>query len=149
MEIVLTKNNLPALWEKGGGRTNSGTAQVIAGHWGERLPPIFYREGKLCGEHALFIVHPGSVIVYARHHNQDMKIRVSRVKTISLTTQTLECDVLYVYEAGQWDIEPPGCFLLAIEAAKEKAGCYHCDAAHYLQKERVTKRASQYLEIIR
>lgn len=43
IELTITKKGLPALWESGGGATNTGSATIIAGPNGEKLVPIYVR----------------------------------------------------------------------------------------------------------
>lgn len=84
MRLEITKKGLPALWEQGGGATNTGDATIIAGRKGEPLRPIYVAtRGQLsCSSHALFVVEPGCYLVHADHHRWDFEISVNRVADI-------------------------------------------------------------------
>jgi len=55
MQAEKTAKGFPALWEEGGGYTNTGSAIIIAGSAGEPLRPFYIRRrGHLAnGQHAL------------------------------------------------------------------------------------------------
>lgn len=45
-----TRSGLPALWEKGGGRSNTGSAVIVAGPAGKKKRPVNIRRwGHLAG----------------------------------------------------------------------------------------------------
>ena len=64
---------LPALWERGGGMTNTGGATIICGPQGRPKRPVYIRRaGHLaCDDHALFVVRPGDHVIRASHHRGD------------------------------------------------------------------------------
>ncbi len=132
--IVRTRRGLPALWEEGGGRSNTGVATIIAAPDGGKLRPVYVnRRGHLaCGQHALFIVRPSYVVVLADHHRRDFEISVVRIDEI------LDDHVVFTklagYSLGEWDNdEVAEKFAAAIAAAKQKATCYHCRCVHYAE----------------
>jgi len=131
-----TRRGHPALWEKGGGYTNTGHAQIVAGPSGEPLRPIYVRRrGYLAnGEHALFPVCEGMVVVKAGHHRRDFRITVLRIKEIRKTESGWEADaeIIGLFDQGEWEPTPPKELEAAIEAAKDKATCYHCRSPHYI-----------------
>jgi len=136
IELTLTKKGHPAMWEEGGGLSNTGWAIIVAGPNGERLEPIYVRRaGHLAGrQHALFVVKVGYIVVKAYHHRRDFTIKVYRIASIDLgdpENKTAEFEVLHEFSRGEWDIEPPDNLLDAIEAARAKATCYHCRSPHY------------------
>jgi len=81
LRLDVTKKGLPAIWESGGGSTNTGSAQIVAGPNGEKLTPIYVRRaGSLSNsEHALFRAEEGMMVIGASHHRRDFTIRVWRV----------------------------------------------------------------------
>ncbi len=137
IKIERTKKGLPALWEYGGGKTNTGYARIIANGDGSPKKPVYIRRrGPLANEdHALFIIAPGDIIVQASHHREDFAIHVLRIAGIREEENTAILEQIYEYDMGEWDVEPPKYLLPAIEAAKEKAVCYHCRSPHYIKTE--------------
>jgi ribosomal protein S27E len=130
-----TAKGFPALWEQGGGYSNTGEAQIIAGPQGERLKPIYIRTKghRANGKHALFIVQPGYHIVSVDYWNKQdppYNIAVYQIQRFfefqpnpdKPDTQLLalaEVKEPYIY------LEP------AINAAIAKVRCYHCRKPHY------------------
>lgn len=149
--VTITKKGHVALWEEGGGNTNTGDAQVIAGSQGEPLTPIYIkRRGHLaCGQHALLPVGEGVWVIRADHHRHDYEVVVawvdgqelrSRMKKIreqgdDPTTYYYTFPLAYSFNQGEWDKEPPEFLAAAIAAAKEKAACYHCRQPHFIKSE--------------
>ena len=157
MKLEATKRGLPAIWECGGGATNTGNSQVVAGENGERLKPIYIkRSGSLSnGEHALFIVKEGVVIIESDHHRKDFTGKILRIKEIMKVPcdriHTAETDPCYICEGrgwnfeatvelvaefsqGEWSIEVPENLLPALNAGAEKALCYHCREPHFVEE---------------
>lgn len=120
----ITQKGFPALWECGGGYSNTGNAQLIAAPDGSPLRPVYVRlRGNLaCGEHGLFIIEPGTIVVNAEHHRSDFRIKVSRV--IDAFQGLLE--VFHQFDQGEWDTDIPECLVPVVDAAKRKATTYHC-----------------------
>lgn len=133
MEIRLyfTKKGYPALWEKGGGMTNTGFSQIVCNADGSPKEPIYVaRRGHLAnGEHALFIISEGDIVIQADHHRGDFEISVLKITAIG--DETAKVETLHQFDMGEWDVEPHEYLLPAIEAAKEKALCYHCRSPHF------------------
>jgi len=73
-----TQKGFPALWESGGGYTNTGEAQIICASDGAPKKPIYIRRrGQLANkEHALFAIKDGDVVITANHHRDDFEIVV-------------------------------------------------------------------------
>jgi hypothetical protein len=187
LNLEQTKKGYPAVWEDGGGCTNTGSAQIVAGPQGEALAPIYIRRrGHLAGgQHALFPAKEGQVVVQADHHREDFEMFVYRISQIREEVENQECgfclirwrqelwessknlddwyekiqksfspysdcqecggsgqvshkelvaDLILIahFDMGEWDKEPPQELIAAIEAAKEKATCYHCRSPHYI-----------------
>ena len=84
IKIERTKKGFPALWECGGGYTNTGEAQIIASSTGGPKKPVYIRRaGQLANrEHALFVIQPGDIIIRANHHREDFNIEILQVEKI-------------------------------------------------------------------
>ncbi|WP_374712972.1 hypothetical protein [Symbiobacterium terraclitae] len=123
---------LPALWEHGGGYSNTGGATIIANGRGQPKRPVYIRRaGQLaCAEHALFVVRPGDHIVEAAHHREDFSVRIQRIESIH--GEAAEVVTIAHFDMGEWDRpEVAAQFEAAVEAARAKATCYHCREPHY------------------
>lgn len=138
MEIGIhkTKRGLPALWEEGGGYSNTGRAVIIAGSQGEALTPLYIRRGgHLAGrEHALFVIKPGYFIIKAYQSRCDFHILIYVIQSINTEKGIAEIELKHEFDEGEWDVEPPDFLKDAISAAKKKALCYHCRSPHYYYK---------------
>lgn len=84
IKILKTKRGLPALWESGGGASNTGSAQIICSRDGSPKKPLYIRgAGHLaCAEHALFVVCMNDLIIHANHHRGDFTITVASLGRI-------------------------------------------------------------------
>ncbi len=135
IDIELTKKGHPALWEKVGGMSNTGYATIIAGVKGEKLTPAYVnRRGHLaCGKHALFIIKEGYHIILSDHHRRDFEIEVYRITSIDKKEQLANLEMVCEYSQGEWDVKPPKFLYNAIDAAVDKASCYHCRETHYAE----------------
>ena len=107
IRIEKTKKGYPALWEAGGGSTNTGEATIIAGKNGEAKQPIYIRRrGQLANcRHALIPVDVGDYTISAKHHRRDFEISVYRITEISKEEASIE--KLREYSMGEWDNCPP------------------------------------------
>jgi hypothetical protein len=134
MRIVRTKSGLPALWEEGGGYTSTGFARLIAGPNGEKLRPIYTRtRGHLaCGEHALFVIKPGYLVVEASR-GRDPEIAIYRIE--GFNEDEAKVTRLHHWSMGEWDVPPPAHLEPLIKAAKAKARDYHCRSPYWLREE--------------
>jgi len=134
LDIERTGKGLPALWECGGGYTNTGYAQVIAGEYGEMLTPVYIPKGGPLanGNHALFVVREGTVVVTVIQKHGDASVQVWRIKGIINDKFTTE--LITEYRLGEWTTDHvkwhPG-IKAAVQAAVDKASCYHCREPHY------------------
>ena len=65
--IERSKRGIPCMWECGGGYSNTGESQIIAGKNGEAKQPIYIRRrGELaCCEHALIPISVGDYVISA------------------------------------------------------------------------------------
>ena len=151
IEIERTKKGFPALWESGGGYSNTGKATIVAGPNGEKKAPIYTRQrGHLaCANHALFIVHEGDIVIRSSHHRGDFHHEVYRL--IAIRGDEAELELIAEFSHGQWDPgplgqkleadlarmaagEPPTMELSsAVQMAESKATCSHCREPHYVR----------------
>lgn len=136
-----TKRGYAAMWECGGGLTNTGRAQIITGRDGEKRRPVYVRtRGHLAsGDHALLTVHNGFYVVNAGHHRGDFTISVWRIVKTSVedidgekwdTKATLE--LVNRFDDGEWNVPLDAKFEAAVEAARNKARAYHTRHAYYI-----------------
>lgn len=124
IEITITKKGIKCLWEKGGGYTNIGSAQIIADMFGEAKRPVcIRRSGELaCQEHALIPVRTNDYVITVSHSSRDGDtFEINRIVEIGDTT--LKCEEV---------TEIPACLLPAIDAGLQKASDYHCRNAYYI-----------------
>jgi len=134
IEIERTKKGYPALWECGGGCRNTGEATIIASPSGGPKKPAYIRHrGSLANaHHALIILEVGDYIIEANHHREDFEIAIYRV--LNFEEETAVVEQVNCFSMGEWDKEPPAYLEAAIQAAKEKATCYHCREPHYIDE---------------
>lgn len=140
--IERSKKGLPVMWEMGGGATNTGDSQVIAGPQGEALTPLYIKTGGHLagGQHALFVVGAGTIVVSTYHHRGDFKITVSQLtgafgKPDEYGREEAEAEELCHFSRGEWGEKDPDDFGCreAVQAATDKAQCYHCREPHFMQ----------------
>lgn len=214
MKIERTKKGFPALWECGGGYTNTGEATIIASSNGAPKKPVYVRRrGHLAnGQHALFILEKGDYIIECNHHRRDFNIYVHKItdfktkkyfvvkdyfilkekiseeefeeiygiaydkyikgksseingltryyelptgeycrkdswdwcKEIEIYRKKTEqkevtedlaiTELVHEFSWGEWDAELPAYLEAAVQAAMEKATCYHCREPHYIDE---------------
>jgi hypothetical protein len=123
------------MWESGGGYTNTGGAVIIANADGTAKEPVYIRKrGSLaCGNHALFVIREGDMVIKAGHHRRDFEIRVWRIDQI--LEEEARLTLTHEYSWGEWDAELPPFLEAAVQAAVEKATCYHCREPHYVVRD--------------
>ena len=132
--IELTKKGYPAIWEQGGGLTNTGTATLVSDHNGKPKSPVYVRaRGNLANsQHGLFIIEKGSLIIVADHQRNDFTIKVYRVYNINMKAKFAEMVLESEFSKGEWSDDDVALeFKDLIDKAKEKATCYHCRHIHY------------------
>ena len=149
-----TKKGLPALWESGGGYSNTGEATLIAGPNGEKKAPLYIRRrGPLaCAHHALFVVREGDTVIESSHHRGDFHHQIYRI--VAIRGDEAEVELIAEFSRGEWDAcplgqkleadfarmtsgEPPTMELsIAVQTAEDKATAYHCRSAYYYAEEK-------------
>jgi hypothetical protein len=132
-DITRSKSGTPCLWEQGGGMSNTGDAQIIAGPDGLPIRPLYIRQrGQLaCEQHALIPVAIGDFVVEADHHREDFNIRIFRI--VGIDDEQAETEPVADFFQGEWDSPLPEYLKLAVSAATQKATCYHCREPHFIQ----------------
>ena len=134
MKVGRSKTNLPTITESGGGRTNTGYSTIICGKEGERIKPIFVPRGYCNSEHAIFVARIGMHIIEASHDRNGETAFVSRIEKIGNDECPDELIVKDLYSSINGDGNIPEKFENAVDAAIEKANCYHCREPHYIIK---------------
>lgn len=131
MYIERTKTNQPALWECGGGATNTGNAVIICNADGSKKRPTYVPNGGHLskGNHALFVVKVGDVVIQADHDRYGESCQINRIVAINGNEAILES--ITAFERGEWSVDPAVHFHNAIDAAFEKMHDYHCRSAYY------------------
>ena len=129
--IERTKKGYPALWEQGGGYSNTGEATIIASPSGGPKRAIYIRNrGHLAnGRHALIPVEAGDYVIKADHHREDFEITIHRI--INFEEETAVVEQVYKFSMGEWDKELPAHLEQAVHTAMHKATCYHCREPHF------------------
>ena len=139
LKIERTKSGLPAMWECGGGYSNTGDATIVAGKDGKAKKPVYVKRGGhlACQNHALIPIVVGDYIVEASHHRVDFKMDIYKITGFENGENETFAFVEQVshFSRGEWDVEPPEHLNAAIEAAMQKATCYHCREPHYVYVE--------------
>ena len=137
--LEITKSGLPAIWETGGGMTNTGNAFIIADSKGEKKKSLYVRRrGHLsCGPHALVKVDVGDWFIDANHHHKDFIIKLYKVKEVRPIKNKRGwkalIELVSVFSENEWSDNPPPDFLKdAIHAAVSKATTYHCRTPFYV-----------------
>lgn len=130
-----SKTGLPTLAECGGGMSSTGSARVICGPHGEALKPLFVPRGYSNGDHALFVVRPGMLVVCAGYDRRGERASVDRIVAIgsgSSFPDEVLLEPLFSVENGDGDI--PEYLWPAVQAALDKAHSYHCRRAFFFEE---------------
>lgn len=61
----------------------------------------------------------------------DVEIYTKKTKRKEIIEDLAITELVHEFSWGEWDKEPPAYLEAAIQAAKEKATCYHCREPHY------------------
>jgi hypothetical protein len=123
------------LCEVGGGLTNTGGAQIVAGLDGQPLPSVWGR-ATMDGPHAVFWVHAALVVSYG-HHRGDGSGTVSLVGVDRAQPYHLGVvrQLLWEWTDGEDPVQVADTDLrfpvAAVAAARDKARTYHCRSAYY------------------
>ncbi len=142
IRIEKTKKGFPAFWESGGGLTNTGEATIITNKAGQAKEAIYIRRrGLLANDrHALVILEVGDYIIEANHHRRDFEVKIYKVLEFEVKKEEqyektyAVIEQVNCFSRGEWDAELPAYLEPAVQAAKEKATCYHCREPHYIDE---------------
>lgn len=134
--IEKTKKGYPAIWEEGGGYTNTGGARIVCAPDGSKKRPVYIRRrGPLaCESHALFIVEKGDVVIDADHHRGDFRVTIYKITGFGEDEWKRKFAIIETidkFDMGEWDSNGHEKFTDAVNAACDKAECYHCREPHY------------------
>jgi hypothetical protein len=130
----ISRSGKPCLWEKGGGATNTGKAQIITMPDGSKPFPLYVKgRGHLAGgEHALIAVEPGMYVILADHHRLDFVIDIFKVTKIKRKTEEVHGELVNNFQQNWWKTPFDEKFEAAVRAAQSKANDYHCRVPHYI-----------------
>ena len=140
MYIERTKKG-PAMWEKGGGLSECGEVTIIANKDGRPKKPI--RRGCLANcRHALILIEEGDYIINAFHNMEDFSISIYKVVGFEVfkgeeyavaeyCNGKADMEHQICYGMPEWDEPLPAFLEDAVQAAMEKATCYHCREPHF------------------
>lgn len=149
MRIERTKRGYPAFWESGGGSTtDTGEATIIAGKDGKPKKAIYVRSrGQLANcRHALVILEVGDYVINAFHYREDFEVGIYRVTgfeevkegetyaIVEYVNGKYNMEHVICYGMPEWDAPLPAFLEAAVQAAMEKATCYHCREPHYIRE---------------
>ena len=134
IKLDFTRSGDPALWEEGGGFSNTGWATVVASPEGPQEAGIRAEEWAVGVRTTRQVpVEPGDHVVVASHHRWDYTIRVYRILEIKEGEAILQ--VVAEFAEGGWNPPLPDKIpelQKAVEVARYKARCYHCREPHYV-----------------
>ena len=136
-DLEKTQKGFPAFWERGGGCRNTGSSYIIADCNGKAKRAVYVRRrGHLANEHhALVVIERGDYIIVADHHREDFTVCIWQVEDI-VQKSNGQLEALarqaYFFNRGEWITEPPAELETAIDAAVQKALCYHCREPHHV-----------------
>src|SRR5690606_2912446 len=134
-----TKKGHFALWEWGGGFTNTGDATIICNSDGSKKKAIYdRRKGHLANsEHALVTVKANDYIIdlFRRRNNYTIRVYVIEgfVKSQNGNDMCALLQEVFWYQGNKWFPCEPSFLEPAIEAGKEKSKCYHCREPHFVE----------------
>lgn len=122
MTITRSKRGIPCLWEKGGGYTNTGEAQIITDGQGypKRAITVLTHGDLACRDHALIPVREGDHIVTVYRHRDKIAVQVDVITSIEGDTAKTVPEKAAICGDAIW-------------AAAEKSQDYHCRRPYYVQ----------------
>ena len=127
-KIVKTAQGHFAIWEEGGGMTNTGHATIITGPNGEKLEPVYIKlRGNLsCGEHALFLLKQGMWVICVDRKHDQYETNIYHYEGTELISLSYLTSI---------EISCPSFLEAVIKIAKEKTRHYHCREPYYFIKK--------------
>lgn len=146
LKLEQTKKGYFALWEWGGGFTNTGDATIICNNDGSRKKAIYIKKkGHLANaEHALVIVNINDYIINLFRRRENYIIIIYKIIDFIKSEYVVEdgrvitnwyalIEEKHKYDSRIEKIEIPAFLKDAVEAGMEKSKCYHCREAHYVK----------------
>jgi len=124
--IEKTKKGYPALWESGGGYTNTGFAVLIADKYLNPKKPLYIRtSGELaCANHALIPIAIGDCVGRFFKDREGLEVHLFRITDISNNEAFLEpCD--------DFTLNMDVAF---VQAGFEKLSDYHCRTPYFIKE---------------
>jgi hypothetical protein len=141
-QIRLTQTHgskLPAIWEKGGGATNTGKARIVADKDGKPKKPVYIRrKGELSnGDHALFVVEKGDVVCDLVHSHGDFDISLYQITDITDKGDGFlaDCEDIAIFKKEEWSPALPEKYLEMVHSGMAKSNEYHCRTPHYVKED--------------
>jgi len=139
--LEITRTGRPAVWESGGGYSNTGSAIIFTDQDG--CPPraiYIKRKGHLaCENHALIPFALVGWVIKAKHHRGDFEIKIIArdfERAVNLDERVAFGKLMYSYSDGEWyPHRPPGFLWEALMAAKKKATTYHCRTPMFVSQD--------------
>lgn len=134
-----TKSGKLAMWEWGGGFTNTGDATIICNNDGSKKKAIYVRrKGHLANaKHALVTVKANDYIIdlFRCRNNYTIRVYVIEgfVKSQNGNDMCALLQEVFRYQGNKWFPCEPSFLEPAIEAGKEKSKCYHCREPHFVE----------------
>lgn len=136
IRVEKTKTGLPALWECGGACSNTGECTIIANKNGLPKKAIYIKRGGHLSNanHALVVLEKDDYIIKSFHKRKDFWHRIYRIIGFDEEGEFATAELINEFDKGEWNAKPPAFLEAAVQAAVEKATCYHCRSPHYIRE---------------
>ena len=144
-----TEDGSPSLWERGGGQTKTGKAQIICDADGKAKRPIHVRKkGHLSNSnHALFSLEVRDVVIKIQRHGESYCIELCSVERFdtSATPPYIYLNHIAEFYDGEWSVQTAAIkYRHAIAAAVSKVHDFHCKIPYYIGKvETIIKNSAE------
>jgi len=140
LEVEVTRKGYSALWESGGGASNTGSAFIIANADGSAPDALFVKTGGHLSnsDHALIIVKVGMKVISVSRHHADYHITIMSIEEIFEEDgkRFARCSTENFYYNGEWDNDLDSTIAEAVEAAKAKSESYHCRRPYWVKSQK-------------
>jgi hypothetical protein len=142
MPFKTTSKGEAYLWERGGGKKNSGFARIIAGKDGEKITPLFIYNGEYrkSENHGKIPISPGTVVIEVMWISEIEKPRIFIQQIIELDfyENYLFLKKIGYFINGVWDTPNKKCpkqFKEAVKAGVRKAMDLQCRKLYYASEK--------------
>ena len=136
LQLTVSRQGVPCLWESGGSLTTTGESFLIGTNEARPKKSLFIqKKGNLsCSIHALIPVQRGDILIHCIHNDGKFTIYINTIIGIYLNSDDSYCETMtiYKYQDDAWDKQPADFLSIMINKAKTKALDYHCRAACYV-----------------